>query len=871
MSDGGWLEWSALLLALIALAAAMAKVGNVAPPFARLRAHALALSVALTLAAIGLLAYYFLVGRLDVEYVFLYTRTDYPIYLKIVGVWGAQKGTILLWTALMGLCIAWFEFSPLLRGGFHRADSRLRDWTMLFALAIYVAFLTLVVRQDTFSPTADFFLASRPIGNGLNPVLQSPYSLVHPPAEFIGYALTTIPAAAALAHLASGKPGWSRLVRGWTRVAWGAYTLALGMGAIWAYYTLSFGGFWAWDPVEVANLIPWLVLTAFLHARVENERTGKYGALAPLLAFGTLWFSLFATFATRSGLWVSVHAFTDPTGTFAKDPALRLVNIVSADPQTAAIMGIMGTLFFGFLGLSASRFSAAAPLLGRALSAVCFAAAGAFAVAPATALGAIFELLSPVSPGGVGPAVSVALALLVALAFAPSIMASASDDGSKRRGRLFSMSALAYTAILLIGASLLITLTMDLSGANGMNREVFDAWAPVVVLPSILAIVAFLGHRTLADRPLASLVIISGALGMAAAVLFPQHWPLGLTMPALLVGLVVGVHGLLGTTGPRSDGSGRRAGALVSIVLGLGLFVFFANPPDTVLVAGWALESDALLQTLGLALAVGLLIVMPHVLAKPTETSRLPLAGRVARTLRPASLQLAHIAVVLVLIGYAWSVYAASETRSPVTLARGESVELGPYVLTYDSTSGEYDPAHGFQTSVTAKLIVAKEGARIGRAEVHMFWIDQVTHYDPATRVSRLGIDDLYIASLAMCRDPTARCIDNDAWIGAHESGITPLAANESITAMAFTPKVIPFMGFVWAGFGLGLLSMALLVLAGGGGSVGARAALPGVAVRARAEARERRLEEALIARSHPWEDPASTRARSPDDEVRGQ
>ncbi|MFA5862689.1 MAG: cytochrome c biogenesis protein CcsA, partial [Candidatus Thermoplasmatota archaeon] len=272
MNLGHTIEWLALTAALVGLAAQAAYLLQGRPLLRRVALGSALAAAALAALAYAYLTWAFMTSRLDIEYVFSYTKATYPWYYKLAGTWGAQKGTMLLWAALTGACLAIFALarSPASGRGEPSAHEfeRARQWTLLFLVALFASFLFLVVRQDTFAPTPDFLLVSRPDGNGLSPVLQAPLSLFHPPAEFIAYALTAVPAAAGLAFLATGTPAWSRVCRTWARVTWALYTVGIGLGAIWAYYTLSFGGYWAWDPVEVANLIPWIVLTAFLHTRV---------------------------------------------------------------------------------------------------------------------------------------------------------------------------------------------------------------------------------------------------------------------------------------------------------------------------------------------------------------------------------------------------------------------------------------------------------------------------------------------------------------------------------------------------------------------------------------------------------------------------
>jgi cytochrome c-type biogenesis protein CcmF len=158
--------------------------------------------------------------------------------------------------------------------------------------------------------------------------------VIHPPLLFFGYAFVTIPFAAAIAHALTRDRAWTDMSLRWSRAAWMFLTLGLGVGAVWAYVVLGWGGYWGWDPVEVSSLVPWVTLTAFLHAQLKNRRRAEYGVMGPVLGLVTFVLVVFATYVTRGGAWVSVHAWE------------------SGDVTTYSYLGLMfGSLVVGGLAI----------------------------------------------------------------------------------------------------------------------------------------------------------------------------------------------------------------------------------------------------------------------------------------------------------------------------------------------------------------------------------------------------------------------------------------------------------------------------------------------------------------------------------------
>ena len=230
-----------------------------------------------------------------------------PLIYKISGTWGNHEGSILLWCLILALCggsVAVFgrTLPSALRARVIGVLGGTSAGFLLFALT-------------TSNPFARLWPAP-PDGQGMNPLLQDPGLAFHPPVLYAGYVGFAIPFAFAVAALLEGRvdAAWGRWVRPWTLASWCLLTCGIAMGSWWAYYELGWGGYWFWDPVENASLLPWLTGTALLHSAIVVEKREALKTWTMLLAIGTFSLSLSGTFLVRSGILNSVHAFaTDPT------------------------------------------------------------------------------------------------------------------------------------------------------------------------------------------------------------------------------------------------------------------------------------------------------------------------------------------------------------------------------------------------------------------------------------------------------------------------------------------------------------------------------------------------------------------------------
>ncbi len=257
--------------------------------------------VAVTCAAFALIWAAF-TNDFSVAYILEHSNRALPWYYKFAALWSGQEGSLLLWAWLL----AGYGFVLRVR---HKVDVKLTAYASTILAGIQVFFLLLVnIPATPFSLTQG---AIPPDGNGLNPLLQYAEMIIHPPMLYLGYVGFSVPFAFALGALMMRYPGekWIHITRRWTMVTWLFLTVGIFLGMHWAYNVLGWGGYWGWDPVENASLMPWLTGTAFLHSVMMQEKRGMMKSWNVWLIFSTFMLSILGTLLTRSGLVSSVHAF----------------------------------------------------------------------------------------------------------------------------------------------------------------------------------------------------------------------------------------------------------------------------------------------------------------------------------------------------------------------------------------------------------------------------------------------------------------------------------------------------------------------------------------------------------------------------------
>ena len=261
------------------------------------------LVTALMLLASAVIVHAFVTEDYSIRYVDHYSDSAQPLFYKITAYWGGLDGSIMFWVTLLSLFGASAVYS-------NRERQRELIPYVVAVIAVVQMFFLFVMIVHT-NPFATYLTQTPVDGRGLNPLLQNFYMIIHPPSLYTGFVGMTIPFAFGLAALITGHldDSWLRAVRRWTMMSWLFLTLGLTLGMIWAYEELGWGGYWGWDPVENAALLPWFTATAFLHSVMVQERRSMLRVWNMTLVIMTFFLTIFGTFMTRSGIVQSIHAF----------------------------------------------------------------------------------------------------------------------------------------------------------------------------------------------------------------------------------------------------------------------------------------------------------------------------------------------------------------------------------------------------------------------------------------------------------------------------------------------------------------------------------------------------------------------------------
>jgi cytochrome c-type biogenesis protein CcmF len=265
----------------------------------------------MTLASV-IIIHAFVTNDFSIKYVSRYSDAVQPLFFKITSYWGGLDGSILFWVFLLA-CFG--SIAVHVNRDRHR---ELIPYVVAVIAGVQMFFLFLMIIHK--NPFDTFITQTPPDGEGLNPLLQNFYMVIHPPSLYTGFVGMTIPFAFGMAALITGHldDAWLRAVRRWTMFAWIFLSFGLTLGMIWAYEELGWGGFWGWDPVENAGLLPWFTATAFFHSVMVQERRSMLRVWNVTLVILTFFLTIFGTFMTRSGVVQSVHAF-------GEDPELAMM------------------------------------------------------------------------------------------------------------------------------------------------------------------------------------------------------------------------------------------------------------------------------------------------------------------------------------------------------------------------------------------------------------------------------------------------------------------------------------------------------------------------------------------------------------------
>ena len=307
-----------------------------------------------------------------------YSSREMPLVYRMAAFWGSQPGSLLLWLFVLAAIMAVVAVVERRRAG------DLLPWATAVMAAVATFFCGLLVFVTppfaTQAPVKD--------GAGLDPSLQNPYMLAHPPLLYLGYVGMTVPYAFSLAALLARRSDatWLAVTRRWVMISWAALGVGMLLGAHWAYTEIGWGGYWAWDPVENAALMPWLAATAFLHSAIVQEKKGMFKVWNVALAMVTFGLALFGTFLTRSGVLESIHSFVETSigwyflGLIVTVSAVSIAlafwrgSVLAADHRLESVVSRESTFLFNNVLLLAIAFAVlwgvVFPLFSRALRGV---------------------------------------------------------------------------------------------------------------------------------------------------------------------------------------------------------------------------------------------------------------------------------------------------------------------------------------------------------------------------------------------------------------------------------------------------------------------------------------------------------------------
>jgi cytochrome c-type biogenesis protein CcmF len=261
------------------------------------------LVAAIMAAASAVIVHAFVVGDYSIKYVNQVSDSAQPLFYKLTAYWGGLDGSLMFWVTLLSV---FGTVAVYINRERHR---ELIPYVVAIISGVEMFFLYLAIVHN--NPFGTFLTQTPADGQGLSPLLQNFLMVIHPPTMYLGFVGLTIPYAFGMAALITGylDDSWLRAVRRWTMIAWLFLSFGLGLGMVWAYEELGWGGYWMWDPVENAGLLPWFTATAFLHSVMVQERRGMLRVWNVTLVITTFFLTIFGTFMTRSGVVQSVHAF----------------------------------------------------------------------------------------------------------------------------------------------------------------------------------------------------------------------------------------------------------------------------------------------------------------------------------------------------------------------------------------------------------------------------------------------------------------------------------------------------------------------------------------------------------------------------------
>jgi len=665
----------------------------------------------------------FVTDDFSVQTVYDHSSSSLGTLYKISAMWAGRGGSFLLWAWVVSFALIIEEaiFNQDLiktareedtkKGKRRRARMPYRseggpallrpgrttylNWMRITGLVVLLTLMAVVIHYDVFAHTTEERIkvdgdgnaiydghgdpviedveVDPPEGRGLDPSLETPLMVLHPPVTFLAYGMSVIPFSAAIAHLLTGYRGWRRHSVRWARPAWFFFTLGIGLGALWAYTELSFGGYWAWDPVEVVNLLPWFAATALLHMHLRPRK--EFGHAAPMVAVLLMIMTFFATFTTRGGgLWLSSAHDYVASGQFSEGAGERLKEILAGNTDIAIIFSAMVVIYFMSCGLLAMRYFMD-NLYGdfrrgrRDLTTgfpffylVFMVFLSGYAVLDIHGLTSIALGIADIFPGHAGVMLVLVAVFLPMVAWIYSTLGDEDEEVEVTLEKLVDDKGLMQLAVLFLIFTLFITFITLLAGMNGIRVDDFHE-KMLFIVPLLLIVLTICliwrmtGRRTATILgAVAAFGSIVGVIGCVVGMNSMSDCLVGVLMPPAIVGLgaamikvsetVSGMsfrtgehdkeHHMGGTEGKKWDEqrrasrkhvrSGVRPGkrdkfegenlAAVLVFLAglLGLLMWGASPVRVILV--FPMETNGFMLSAGFLLSLTAMALAPVVAAR---------------------------------------------------------------------------------------------------------------------------------------------------------------------------------------------------------------------------------------------------------------
>jgi cytochrome c-type biogenesis protein CcmF len=699
-----------------------------------------AISVFLALTgALVLLYHYFWTSNMNIQYVWEYSSRSLAGEYKISAVLAGMSGSLLFWIWCIGL--AWFveELIELRKP----KNSVLMAITRIIMMTISGVFLYFLTLRDLFGKTPQNLLNFAPDGNGLNPLLQTPLMIIHPPVVFLAYGFCVIALAASVSYLITNNKKWVDISISWSRWAWVFLTLGIGIGGLWAYVVLGWGGYWAWDPVETSSFLPWIILTAFLHAQLMNKRKGDYVYAAPALGIYTFVLVIFATFTTRAGgIWQSVHAFG------------------SADVNQSAWQ----------------RFWEVTTSDGIILG--------------------YFLLMMIIAIGG-------AILLFVVLIMRRGVSEDISSYESKGvLEDVINDKVLMYVTLMVLTITTLVTLALLILSVNGADRTQFDSKVGLLTMVGVVILTLCLAWKHLGRLATLISLLLCGGTSLLLAILFIDNWIVASTMPFLILALGVTSLKMIKSIKTK-DILILSILIIVSIVFFYLLILLFSGVPwilnityvALIIIAGIVAGTAIVIFLLyGLYKTIYSLLIVSSIsilLALLTGDNwvmftgenwivyfSLPylilliggLGNKIRGTLNTLSPHIVHLGVVLLVMGFVGSNLLVSEEQITLT-PNGTAQRVGDYE--YRMVDGDFFAGE----SIFVTVEILKDGDKIGEGRPGAIFLEDSWRNE----ISVVGQaqEDIYLV-----------------FIDANVSGST-------VTSVDMTVKTLPWMILLWIGMWL--------------------------------------------------------------------